>query len=89
MIKKDTTSKSKKGNSAEDVIEVNKVEQGSAIAAGRNAKAVVINFFGGYWQVTILIAIIALMGSGYFVWRIAFPRPREPPRWLVAARESD
>ena len=74
MTKNKTSKKQKEPTQpAGDLIEVSKVDKGSAVAAGRNAKAVVINFFGGYWQLAVLIAVIVLAVSGYFVWKIVFP----------------
>ncbi len=73
MAKKDTTGKrqNKKARPTADSIEVSKVGDGSAIAAGRGAKAtsVVINFFGGKWQLLISLLAIILAVGGYFLWR--------------------
>jgi len=77
MTKKDTTSKkqNKKVKPTEDLIEVSKTGDGNVIAAGRNAKAssVVINFFGGKWQLLASLLVIALAVGGYFLWRELHP----------------
>jgi len=75
MAKKNTTSKkqNKKAKPAEDLIEVTEVEKGSAIAAGRGAKALVINFFGGQWQSFVLVVFVTVLISGYFLWQAFFP----------------
>lgn len=73
MAKKSITDKkeNKKIKIAEDLIEVSKVGDGNAIAAGRGAKAtsVVINFFGGKWQLLASILIITFVVGGYFLWK--------------------
>lgn len=75
MAKKSSISKkrNKKTSLAEDSIEVTKVEQGSAVAAGRGARALVINLFGGYWQLVVLALFTAILLSGYFLWQVFFP----------------
>lgn len=73
MAEKDTPSKkqNKKVKPTEDSIEVSKVGDGSTVAAGRGAKAtsVVINFFGGKWQLLISLLVIIFAVGGYFLWR--------------------
>lgn len=77
MAKKGTTGKKqeKKVEPIEDSIEVSKVGDGNAIAAGRGAKAtsVVINFFGGKWQLLVSLTIIILLVGGYFLWKELYP----------------
>lgn len=77
MAKKVTTSKkqNKKAKPTEDSIEVSKVGDGNAIAAGRDAKAtsVVINFFGGKWQLLVSLLVIILAVGGYFLWKKLYP----------------
>jgi len=77
MAKKVTTSKkqNKKAKPMEDSIEVSKVGDSNAIAAGRGAKAtsVVINFIGGKWQLPISFFVIILAVGGYFLWRELYP----------------
>ena len=77
MAKKVITSKkqSKKAKPVEDSIEVSKVGDGNAIAAGRGAKAtsIVINFFGGKWQLAISFIAIILAIGGYYLWTELFP----------------
>src|SRR5215212_10763716 len=73
MAENDTPSKkqNKTVKPTEDAIEVSKVGDGSTIAAGRGAKAtsVVINFFGGKWQLLISLLVIIFAVGGYFLWR--------------------
>lgn len=77
MAKKDTTIKKQKKNSepTDDLIEISKVGDGNAIAAGRGAKAtsVVINFFGGKWQLLISLFVIIFAIGGYFLWKELYP----------------
>lgn len=77
MAKKVTTSKkqNKKAKPIEDSIEVSKVGEGNVIAAGRGAKAtsVVINFFGGKWQLVISLLVIIFAVGGYFLWKELYP----------------
>lgn len=75
MTNKDTDreSQNKKTKPVDDLIEVANIEKGSAIAAGRGARALVVNFFGGYgYFLAITILIIAIL-SGYFLWQSFFP----------------
>ncbi len=74
MPRKPATSKPKKqAKPAGDKIDVSGVGQGGAVAAGRNARAIVINVLGGYWPLVVLLAIVILGGTGYAVWRLVFP----------------
>ena len=77
MAKKDSISKkqNKKAKPTEDLIEVSKVGDRNTIAAGRGAKAtsIVINFFGGKWQLLISLLVVILGVGGYFLWRELFP----------------
>lgn len=65
----------KQDESITDSIGVSKVGDGSAVAAGRGAKAtsVVINFFGGKWQLLVSLLIIILAVAGYFLWKKLYP----------------
>lgn len=78
MTKKSATSKkqNKKVKPVKDLIEISKVGDGNAIAAGRGAKAtsVVINFFGGKWQMLVSLLIITLLVGGYFLWEKLYPK---------------
>ena len=75
MAKKGRTGKeqNRKAKATADSIEVTRVEKGSAVAAGRGSKALVINFLGGYWQLGILIFLIVILLAGYFLWQDFFP----------------
>lgn len=53
--------------SDEDRISIYEVGDSSAVAAGRGAKAIVINFWGGKWQPLILLLAIILVLGGYFL----------------------
>jgi hypothetical protein len=71
MAKK--TSQSTRKKPTQDNFEVSNIERGSAAAVGRNARALVVNFFGGGWQFFAVMLVIALAASGYFVWKWANP----------------
>lgn len=77
MEKKTTRSKRKpttKETAYEDKIEVSNTGSGSATAAGRGAKAIVLNFFGG-WQISVtILVLVALAGLGYFGWKWMYPK---------------
>lgn len=74
MAVQDKTNK-KKTKSTEDFIEISEVGDSNAIAAGRGAKAtsIVINFFGGKWQLLVSLLIIILAIGGYFLWKKLHP----------------
>lgn len=59
--------------SIEDLINISEVGDSSAVAAGRGAKAIVINFFGGKWQPIILLFAILLLTGGYFIRMELYP----------------
>ncbi len=74
MPRKPATSKPKKqAKAARDKIDVSGVGEGGAVAAGRNARAVVINILGGYWPLAVLLGVVILAGAGYLTWRLIFP----------------
>lgn len=59
--------------SIEDLINISEVGDRSAVAAGRGAKAIVINFLGGKWQPIILLLTVVLVTGGYFLWKELYP----------------
>jgi tetratricopeptide (TPR) repeat protein len=77
MAKKVTTSKkqNKKFKPIDDSIEISIEGEGNAIAAGRGARAtsVVINFFGGKWQLLASLLVIILAVGGYFLGKELYP----------------
>jgi len=71
MTKK--TTRSTRKTTSNDNIQISNTGKGSAAAAGRNARAIVVNFFGAWQSIALIFGMIVFGASAYYAWQWTHP----------------